>query len=30
MDAHVDKNAVLGSDPRTEVTEYIRTKKLTA
>jgi PiT family inorganic phosphate transporter len=28
LDAHVDPNGVLGADPRTEVTDYIRTKKL--
>src|ERR1017187_4570236 len=28
LDAHVDKNGLLGADPRTEVTDYIRTKQL--
>jgi PiT family inorganic phosphate transporter len=28
LDRYVDSNATLGSDPRTEVTEYIRTKQL--
>jgi PiT family inorganic phosphate transporter len=28
VDAHVDRNAVLGNDPRTELTEYLKTKKL--
>jgi PiT family inorganic phosphate transporter len=28
VDAHVDRNAVLGNDPRTELTEYLRTKKI--
>ena len=27
IDRHVDRNAILG-DPRTELTEYLRTKKL--
>src|SRR5580658_1061331 len=28
LDQHVDKNGILGEDARTEVTDYIRTKKL--
>jgi inorganic phosphate transporter, PiT family len=28
LDAHVDKSAILGSDPRAEVTDYLRTKQL--
>jgi PiT family inorganic phosphate transporter len=28
IDAHVDKNAIMGGDPRTELTDYLRTKKL--
>jgi PiT family inorganic phosphate transporter len=28
LDRHVDKSGVLGSDPRAEVTDYIRTKQL--
>jgi inorganic phosphate transporter, PiT family len=28
VDAHVDKNAILANDPRTELTEYLRTKKV--
>jgi PiT family inorganic phosphate transporter len=28
LDNHVDKTGTLGSDPRTEVTDYIRTKQL--
>ncbi len=28
IDAHVDKNAILGPDPRTELTDYLRTKKM--
>ena len=28
IDAHVDRNAILGPDPRAELTEYLRTKKL--
>jgi PiT family inorganic phosphate transporter len=28
IDAHVDKNAILGNDPRTELTEYLKTKKV--
>jgi PiT family inorganic phosphate transporter len=28
LDRHVDKNGILGPDARTEVTDYIRTKKL--
>jgi inorganic phosphate transporter, PiT family len=28
IDAHVDKNAILGPDPRAELTDYLRTKKL--
>jgi inorganic phosphate transporter, PiT family len=28
LDQHVDKTGILGSDPRTEVTDYIRTKQL--
>jgi inorganic phosphate transporter, PiT family len=28
LDAHVDKTGILGGDPRTEVTDYIRTKQL--
>jgi PiT family inorganic phosphate transporter len=28
LDAHVDKAGILGGDPRAEVTDYIRTKKL--
>jgi PiT family inorganic phosphate transporter len=28
VDRHVDKNAILGGDPRSELTEYLRTKKL--
>jgi PiT family inorganic phosphate transporter len=28
LDAHVDKNGLLGADARTEVTEFIRTKQL--
>jgi PiT family inorganic phosphate transporter len=28
LDAHVDNNGLLGADPRTEVTDYIRTKQL--
>src|SRR5579862_5847387 len=28
VDSRVDKNAIMGGDPRTELTEYLRTKKL--
>jgi PiT family inorganic phosphate transporter len=28
IDTHVDKNAILGADPRTELTEYLRTKQM--
>ena len=28
IDAHVDKNAILGPDPRVELTDYLRTKQL--
>jgi len=28
VDAHVDKNAILGADPRAELTDYLRTKQL--
>jgi PiT family inorganic phosphate transporter len=28
VDAHVDKNAILGGDPRTVLTDYLRTKKI--
>jgi PiT family inorganic phosphate transporter len=28
IDAHVDKNAIMSGDPRTELTDYLRTKKL--
>jgi inorganic phosphate transporter, PiT family len=28
VDAHVDRNAILAGDPRTELTEYLRTKKV--
>ncbi len=28
VDAHVDKEAILGADPRAELTEYLRTKKV--
>jgi inorganic phosphate transporter, PiT family len=28
LDAHVDKSAILGADPRSEITDYIRTRKL--
>ncbi|MGA3045266.1 MAG: inorganic phosphate transporter [Terracidiphilus sp.] len=28
LDRHVDKAGILGADPRTEVTDYIRTKKI--
>jgi PiT family inorganic phosphate transporter len=28
IDAHVDKNAILGGDPRSELTAYLRTKQL--
>jgi PiT family inorganic phosphate transporter len=28
IDAHVDKNAILGPDPRAELTDYLRTKQL--
>jgi PiT family inorganic phosphate transporter len=28
LDRHIDKSVILGSDPRAEVTEYIRTRKL--
>ncbi len=28
VDAHVDRNAILAGDPRSELTEYLRTKKL--
>ncbi len=28
VDAHVDKNAILAGDPRSELTVYLRTKKL--
>jgi PiT family inorganic phosphate transporter len=28
IDVHVDKNAVLGGDPRTVLTDYLRTKKV--
>ncbi|HKD61163.1 MAG TPA: inorganic phosphate transporter [Terracidiphilus sp.] len=28
VDAHVDKNAILAGDPRTELTNYLQTKKL--
>jgi inorganic phosphate transporter, PiT family len=28
IDAHADKNAILGADPRTELTDYLRTKKV--
>ncbi len=27
VDAHVDKNAILGPDPRAELTDYLRTKQ---
>ncbi|HUB31326.1 MAG TPA: inorganic phosphate transporter [Terracidiphilus sp.] len=29
VDAHVDKNAIMSGDPRTELTDYLRTKQLT-
>jgi inorganic phosphate transporter, PiT family len=29
IDAHVDKNAIMNGDPRTELTDYLRTKHLT-
>jgi len=29
VDAHVDKNAIMNGDPRTELTDYLRTKQLT-
>ena len=28
VDAHVDENAILGADPRAELTDYLRTKQL--
>jgi inorganic phosphate transporter, PiT family len=28
VDAHVDKEAILGADPRAELTDYLRTKKV--
>jgi inorganic phosphate transporter, PiT family len=28
VDAHVDRNAILGGDPRSELTTYLRTKQL--
>src|ERR1035437_8030347 len=28
VDAHVDKNAILGPDPRAELTDYLRTKQV--
>ena len=28
LDRHVDKNGILGADPRAEVTDYIRTKQI--
>ncbi len=28
LDRHVDKAGILGNDPRAEVTDYIRTKKI--
>src|SRR6201996_774426 len=28
IDAHVDKNAIMGGDPRSVLTDYLRTKKL--
>jgi inorganic phosphate transporter, PiT family len=28
IDAHVDKNAILGADPRAELTDYLRTKQM--
>ena len=28
IDAHVDKNAILANDPRTELTQYLRTKQV--
>ena len=28
IDAHVDKNAILGPDPRAELTDYLRTRQL--
>ena len=28
VDAHVDKEAILGADPRADLTEYLRTKKV--
>jgi inorganic phosphate transporter, PiT family len=28
IDAHVDKNAILGGDPRSELTNYLRTKQM--
>ncbi len=28
VDAHVDKNAIMGADPREELTQYLRTKKV--
>jgi inorganic phosphate transporter, PiT family len=28
VDKHVDKNAIMSGDPRTELTDYLRTKKL--
>ncbi len=28
VDAHVDKSAVMGADPRAELTDYLRTKKV--
>jgi len=28
VDAHVDKQAILGADPRAELTDYLRTKKV--
>jgi PiT family inorganic phosphate transporter len=28
IDAHVDRTAILGGDPRSELTDYLRTKKL--
>jgi len=28
IDRHVDKNAILGGDPRSELTDYLRTKQL--
>jgi PiT family inorganic phosphate transporter len=28
LDRHIDKNGILGADPRAEVTDYIRTKEI--